>query len=503
MTEYKKYLPILAIMIVFFAGFCFVQSVNADTYDAKPYFSSTGDCAGTTRGDAGTMNSCRRAGYIGISAINGWGDDDMWSMASDNRLGAGYFDTSIVPGDAQIEEGSYIKFRVQAFSLYSAPRASISFYIIDSSEDADWDSNGPSNTQIDGWILDFTLGASTNYLAGAWTQFDLTQAQRDALELHLVNGGVTFKLRCTNCIPPEQISYDTGFYTSMESFSPLFHIVYTPAFVAGTVCTIDAECGAGHCQNGICCIVGQTCCSSDSHCPVDSYDGDHAFLDNYCDTVTDYYCKTNIQYWWYRINSAQAVIIAEHGVCNEATNNNALDIFVPTKTADEWTAFKTYASGMTYASCFECTMGSDCAAGSYCRSSDTTCQVVPVCQIRVEDGYGTTNVTDYNEATGCTTTCKGCYGGFCANISGTQDIWGTNLCTDLHYICSIGGLCTAPCSNEKHCWVLPSTQTCNAYCESIGRCGCRDCTSGTYCTTFKGDCNYACSDNCVCWEYAY
>jgi len=53
----------------------------------------------------------------------------------------------------------------------------------------------------------------------------------------------------------------------------------------------------------------------------------------------------------YQINSGAQVTIDEHTVCKKVTNNNALAIFVPTKTADEWTAFRTYASGVTLGDC--------------------------------------------------------------------------------------------------------------------------------------------------------
>ncbi len=56
----------------------------------------------------------------------------------------------------------------------------------------------------------------------------------------------------------------------------------------------------------------------------------------------------------YQVNSAAQVTIDEWSVCKKVTNNNALAIFVPTKTADEWTAFRTNASGVTLAECIYC-----------------------------------------------------------------------------------------------------------------------------------------------------
>lgn len=53
----------------------------------------------------------------------------------------------------------------------------------------------------------------------------------------------------------------------------------------------------------------------------------------------------------YRVNSGTQVTINEQGVCKKVTNNNAGDIFVPTNTATEWTAFRTNATGISLAEC--------------------------------------------------------------------------------------------------------------------------------------------------------
>lgn len=76
---------------------------------------------------------------------------------------------------------------------------------------------------------------------------------------------------------------------------------------------------------------------------------------------------------YYQINSGAQVTINEHGVCKKVTNNNALAIFVPTKTADEWAAFRTYASGLTYVGC--CQQDTDWGGASEegCIGSDKRC----------------------------------------------------------------------------------------------------------------------------------
>ena len=61
----------------------------------------------------------------------------------------------------------------------------------------------------------------------------------------------------------------------------------------------------------------------------------------------------------YQVNSGVQVTIDEWSVCKKVTNNNALAIFVPTNTEAEWTAFRTYASGVTYTECVTCTDSDD------------------------------------------------------------------------------------------------------------------------------------------------
>ena len=70
----------------------------------------------------------------------------------------------------------------------------------------------------------------------------------------------------------------------------------------------------------------------------------------------------------YQVNSGAQVTVDEWSVCKKVTNNNALAIFVPTNTADEWTAFRNYASGVSYADCCSgsgvaCTAAADCCSG--------------------------------------------------------------------------------------------------------------------------------------------
>ena len=55
----------------------------------------------------------------------------------------------------------------------------------------------------------------------------------------------------------------------------------------------------------------------------------------------------------YQVNVSQTVEIDEHGVCKDVTNDSAaLDVFVPTKTAAEWEAFRNNPpTGVSLADC--------------------------------------------------------------------------------------------------------------------------------------------------------
>lgn len=51
------------------------------------------------------------------------------------------------------------------------------------------------------------------------------------------------------------------------------------------------------------------------------------------------------------INSGTQVIIDEHGACSHVTNNSGRRVFVPTRTANEWAAFRNKAPDVNAAAC--------------------------------------------------------------------------------------------------------------------------------------------------------
>jgi len=183
----------------------------------------------------------------------------------------------------------------------------------------------------------------------------------------------------------------------------------------------------------------------------------------------------------YQVNSGATSTINEWSVCKKVTNNNALAIFVPTNTAAEWTAFRTNASGVSYAECCSangvtCSTGGDCCSGNcvngYC--CNTTC--IGNCdRCNVAGSLGTcTNVN-----ADCTGNCDVCSGGNCAasnalcsnttascGCSGSGTVFNCTSCTTDPY-----GVCGHP---------ICSAYTCSqAYDNGICCAQCHYCSSGS------------------------
>ena len=139
----------------------------------------------------------------------------------------------------------------------------------------------------------------------------------------------------------------------------------------------------------------------------------------------------------------------------------------------------------------ECGQGSDCAAGYYCQESDCSCQSVPVCQVRVEAGYGTTNVTNNTQAAGCNSTCQACQSGVCGVA---------NVDTDPGSQCGTTGCYTGNCQG--------GTAVCGYY--TSGQQNCADCNacnaSGNCAAIANGTCcspgnHGVCTDGvCYGWQ---
>ena len=173
----------------------------------------------------------------------------------------------------------------------------------------------------------------------------------------------------------------------------------------------------------------------------------------------------------YQVNSGAQVTIDEWSVCKKVTNNNALAIFVPTNTADEWTAFRTYASGVTYANCV------------YCDDSDS-------------DGYG--DCPNCGIAAGCTYDGDDC----CDTDSGSHPGAGyhssTNNCGSWDWNCDSTiskSDCTLWTNSYSYYTCYYSNATCTNYSCCYNGCGhagstslsCGGSGTDTYCYSNQND----------------
>jgi len=135
-----------------------------------------------------------------------------------------------------------------------------------------------------------------------------------------------------------------------------------------------------------------------------------------------------------------------------------------------------------------CTMGSECDSGYYCRQSDHTCQAVPVCQLRVETGYGTTNIANNTQVSGCNGICQACQNGSCGVANAGTDPGNVN--------CGITGCLTGNCKG--------GTAACDYYTSGQHNCSeCKECNvsgncaavdNGTACSGTPGKCCFGICD---------
>ena len=173
----------------------------------------------------------------------------------------------------------------------------------------------------------------------------------------------------------------------------------------------------------------------------------------------------------YRVNSGTQVTINEWSVCKKVTNNNALAIFVPTKTAAEWTAFRTNASGVTFAECV------------YCQDADG-------------DGYGV--CPNCGIANGCTYNGNDCCDTDSGSYPGAGYHSSTNNCGSWDWDCN-GTISKSDCTlwtNEYSyytCYYSNSACTnkpcCYNWCEhySSTPLNCGGTGTDTYCYSYQND----------------
>jgi hypothetical protein len=184
----------------------------------------------------------------------------------------------------------------------------------------------------------------------------------------------------------------------------------------------------------------------------------------------------------YRVNSGTQVTIDEWGVCKKVTNNNALAIFVPTKTAAEWTAFRTYATGVTYAEC--------CSANGVACSSDANC-CSAICGTDADaDNY-------FSLAAGHTGTCQATSKPYtdCCDTDArvypgqTTYYFSINACGSWDYDCSgtidKSGCTMRKCGGSNYAWCYTQGGGAPDYCGGNQGYWPRSCTNPA---SYQGDC---------------
>ena len=144
---------------------------------------------------------------------------------------------------------------------------------------------------------------------------------------------------------------------------------------------------------------------------------------------------------------------------------------------------------------YECIKGADCPADKYCQESTHSCQTTPVCQLKVADGYGTTNVTDNTQVTGCNGTCQACQSGSCGNANVGTDPGEHCSCTNYIYGWS-----------NNSCKKYSSSTSHNGMCKSDGTCYTAvpdSCTGAgeTTITCGSSECKKACPQNGAVVDY--
>ena len=136
-----------------------------------------------------------------------------------------------------------------------------------------------------------------------------------------------------------------------------------------------------------------------------------------------------------------------------------------------------------------CTKGSECNANYYCRQSDHTCQAVPVCQLRVETGYGTTNIANNTQISGCNSTCQACQSGSCGVANAGTDPGNVN--------CGTTGCLTGNCKGGvAQCdYYVSGQHNCNACYECNTSGVCTVVADSTSCSGTPGKCCSGACDN--------
>lgn len=191
----------------------------------------------------------------------------------------------------------------------------------------------------------------------------------------------------------------------------------------------------------------------------------------------------------YRLNNGQTQQINEQGACAQIGNGSGKDIFVPTNSSTEWSAFRDHVpSGVTISSCCAGNSGSACSATSAANSCGQTAtnygtiQCNGSCSVSAPAVPG--NPANYGNA--CTSAANACgqtnsgtiqCNGTCsASTPGNPANYG-NACTSSANACGqtnsgtiqCDGSCSASAPSDSNC---PYTWKQTSYTHTVGATGC-------------------------------
>jgi len=185
----------------------------------------------------------------------------------------------------------------------------------------------------------------------------------------ITSNGLAMKEEATKISTAEQYSELTKNNSKKPAHRSLntdyveLKVTYTPCAANGGACSVNGDCCSDNCQNSICCANGQTCCSLDSHCPADSCLADCEKRDNYCDAVTDHYCKYTDSYCNenYRCSSGSCI---NTGFCGYSGYNQCNGLCQKGRDAYRCNAAHSCAYDTGDNDWADCSAGTGCSGGT-------------------------------------------------------------------------------------------------------------------------------------------
>ena len=180
---------------------------------------------------------------------------------------------------------------------------------------------------------------------------------------------------------------------------------------------------------------------------------------------------------WYRVDYSQD--ICEHGEFRRVINNYSDDLFVPTKTSQEWSNFRSNPPSNVSVSLIDCCLDGHCSGGSWSGSSllggrnyPGRCQNGDCNQCRYAYDCGSDSETSgYEACSNSTTKCKITYSYSCSNgsCSYSTSLTGCQSC-GTNEECENGECVPIGCEYNGEWYDVGDTRSCRESC-SYNCCG--------------------------------